>query len=99
LGFIIDTETLTVEVPKPKMDQIKGILAKFLETPKHKVRAIASVLGKLISFEPALGKSVLVGTRLATITVVAATEVSEASKGGKARGRASLFWTTRRWRR
>jgi hypothetical protein len=80
LGFIIDTETLTVEVPKPKMDRIKGILAKFLETPKHKVRAVASVLGKLISLEPALGKSVLVGTRLATITVVAATEVSEASK-------------------
>jgi hypothetical protein len=68
LGFIIDTETLTVQVLKPKMDRIKGILAKFLETPKHKVRAVASVLGKLISLEPALGKSVLVGTRLATIT-------------------------------
>jgi hypothetical protein len=82
LGFIIATETLTVEVPKPKMDRIKGILAllEFLETPKHKVCAIASVLGKLISLEPALGKSVLVGTRLATITLVAATEVSEASK-------------------
>jgi hypothetical protein len=37
-------------------------------------------LGKLISLELALGKLVLVGTRLATITVVAATKVSEASK-------------------
>jgi hypothetical protein len=55
-------------------------LAKFLETPKHKVRAIASVLGKLISLEPALGKSVLVGTRLPTIAVVAATVFSEVSK-------------------
>jgi hypothetical protein len=44
------------------------------------VRVIASVLGKLISFKPALGKLILVGTRLATIAVVAATEVSDESK-------------------
>jgi hypothetical protein len=44
------------------------------------VRDIASVVGKLISLEPALGRSVLVGTRLATIQIVVAIEVSDASR-------------------
>jgi hypothetical protein len=44
------------------------------------VRDIASVVGKLISLEPALGRSVLVGTRLATIQIVVATEVLDASR-------------------
>jgi hypothetical protein len=38
------------------------------------------VVGKLISLEPALGRSVLISTRLATIAIVVATEVSEAAK-------------------
>jgi hypothetical protein len=80
LGFVIDTDTLSVEVPKQKMDRIKQILTEFFKSPRHKVRTVASVLGKLISLEPALGKSVLVGTRLATIAVVVATEVTEMSK-------------------
>jgi hypothetical protein len=77
LGFIIDTGTMSVEVPELKMKRVKSILLTFLKSPKHKVREVASVLGKLIALEPALGKSVLVGTRLATIAIVAATEVSE----------------------
>jgi hypothetical protein len=62
------------------MDRMKLILTEFLKSLTHKVRTIASVLQNLISLEPALGKSVLVGTRLATITVVVATEVTEMSK-------------------
>jgi hypothetical protein len=62
------------------MDRIKLILTEILKSLTHKVRTIASVLQNLISLEPALGKSVLVGTRLATITVVVATEVTEMSK-------------------
>jgi hypothetical protein len=77
LGFIINTETMSVKVPELKMKRVKSILLAFLKSPKHKVREVASVLGKLIALEPALGKSVLVGTRLATIAIVAATEVSE----------------------
>jgi hypothetical protein len=80
LGFTIDTALFTVEVPENKLNRIKKILSEFLLSSRHKVRVIASVLGKLISLEPALGKSILVGTRLATIAVVAATEVSDESQ-------------------
>jgi hypothetical protein len=80
LGFTIDTALFTVEVPENKLNRIKKILSEFLLSSRHKVRVIASVLGKLISLEPALGKSILVGTRLATIAVVSATEVSDESQ-------------------
>jgi hypothetical protein len=80
LGFTIDTALFTVKVPENKLNRIKKILSEFLLSRRHKVRVIAIVLGKLISFKPALGKSILVGTRLATIAVVAATEVSDESK-------------------
>jgi hypothetical protein len=98
LGFIIDTAAMTVEVPLPKLTRTKSVLDKFLaiSPPRHKVRTVASVVGKLILLEPALGRAVLVGTRLATILIVAATEVKE---GGVAPGRASSPWTSRRWRR
>jgi hypothetical protein len=49
LGFIIDTATLTVKVPKPKLDRIGKLLKTFLASPRHKVREVASILGKLIS--------------------------------------------------
>jgi hypothetical protein len=50
-----------------------------LKKRRHRVWDIASVVGKLISLEPALGRSILVGTRLTTIAIVVATEVTEAS--------------------
>jgi hypothetical protein len=40
---------------------------------------LASVVGKLVSLEAALGKAVLVGTRLATIAIMAATNITEAA--------------------
>jgi hypothetical protein len=79
LGFIIDTEHITVHVPAKKLDRICKILDEFMKTRRHKVREIASVIGKLVSLKPALGRSILVGTGLATIAILAATEVSEAS--------------------
>jgi hypothetical protein len=57
--------------------RIKGLLAKFHLSNKHKVREIARMLGKLNALEPALGKAVFVATRLAAIAVVVATEVSD----------------------
>jgi hypothetical protein len=45
---------------------------------RHRVRDNASVIGKLVSLEPALGRSLLVGTRPATIPIVLATNVSDA---------------------
>jgi hypothetical protein len=80
LGYIIDTNWMIVEVPGPKLARIRKILGDFLKTRRHKVQDIASVVVKLVSLEPALGRSILVRTRLATIAIVAATEVSDAVK-------------------
>jgi hypothetical protein len=77
LGFLIDMKAMTVEFPRQKMLRIKELLEKFLTSNTHKVREIASIIGKLNALEPALGKSIFVGTRLATIAVVVVTEVSD----------------------
>jgi hypothetical protein len=69
-----------VYVPELKLARVLGILDAFMRRRRHRVRDIASVIGKLISLEPALGRSVLVGTRLATIQIVVATEVSDAAR-------------------
>jgi hypothetical protein len=71
---------MAVYVPELKLARILGILDIFMRRRRHRVRDIASVIGKLISLEPALGRSVLVGTRLATIQIVVATEVLDASR-------------------
>jgi hypothetical protein len=80
LGFAIDTNSMSVHVPKPNLDRIKAILKGFLGSRLHKVREVASVIGKLISLETALGKAVLVGTRLATIAVVSVTDMADSAK-------------------
>jgi hypothetical protein len=71
---------MSVHVPEQKLVCVLQLLGDFLKARDHRVRDIASVVGKLISLEPALGRSVLIGTRLATIAIVIATEVSEAAK-------------------
>jgi hypothetical protein len=83
LGFIIDTSTLTVEVPQQKLLRVKPILDLFLATPRHKVRDIASVVGKLNALEPDFGKAIFVATRLATIAVAVVTEISEGARRHK----------------
>jgi hypothetical protein len=80
LGFTIDTKEMCVFVPEQKLARILGILDIFLKKDRHRVRDIASVVGKIISLEPALGRMILVGTRLATIAIVAATNVTKAVK-------------------
>jgi hypothetical protein len=80
LGFTIETKEMCVFVPEQKLARILGILDIFLKKDRHRVRDITIVVGKLISLEPALGRMILVGTRLATIAFVAATDVTEAVK-------------------
>jgi hypothetical protein len=77
LGFLIDTKAMIVDFRRQKMLRIKDLLEKFLTSNTHKVREIASMIGKLKALEPALGKSIFVRTRLATIAVVVATQVSD----------------------
>jgi hypothetical protein len=42
LGFLIDTASMTVEVPELKMSRIRKLLELFLTSNSHKVREIAS---------------------------------------------------------
>jgi hypothetical protein len=56
-------EEMAVYVPELKLAMVLGILDAFMRRRRHRVRDIASVIGKLIFLEPALGRSVLVGTR------------------------------------
>jgi hypothetical protein len=65
---------MTIHVPEAKLTRVKGILKTFLAKPLGKVREVASVIGKLIALEPALGRLILVGTRLATIEIVITTD-------------------------
>jgi hypothetical protein len=74
LGFCIELKTMTIHIPEAKLTRVKGILKAFLANPVGKVRNVASVVGKLIALEPALGRSILVGTRLATFAIVIATD-------------------------
>jgi hypothetical protein len=83
LGFIMDTSAITVEVPQQKLLRVKSILDLFLATPRHKVRDIASVVGKLNALEPAFGRAIFVATRLATIAVAVVTEISEGARRHK----------------
>jgi hypothetical protein len=71
---------MTVHVPQLKLERVLWILQEFLRRRRHRVRDVASFIGKLIALEPALGRSVLIGTRLATIAIVVATDVSDVSK-------------------
>jgi hypothetical protein len=83
LGFVIDTQEMSVYVPALKLARVLAILGEFLKKRRHRVRDIASVIGKLISLEPAVGRSILVGTRLTTIAIVVATRLH---LGGAIRG-------------
>jgi hypothetical protein len=80
LAFIIDTYDMTVHVPVQKLSRVLDILSNFLRRRQHKVRDVASLVGKLVSLEQALGRLILVKTRLAMIAIVAVTEVLDADK-------------------
>jgi hypothetical protein len=74
LGFEINTVDMTVTVPAAKLARVKNFLQDFLLSPHHTAREASSVIGRLVAMEPALGPSVLFGTRLTLIEVVAASE-------------------------
>jgi hypothetical protein len=74
LGFEIDTVDMTVTVPVAKFARVKNFLQEFLLLPRHTVREASSVIGRLVAMEPTLGPSMLFGTRLVLIKVVAASE-------------------------
>jgi hypothetical protein len=53
---------------------VKNFLQDFLLLPHHTAREASSVIGRLVAMEPALGPSVLFGTRLTLIEVAAASK-------------------------
>jgi hypothetical protein len=71
---------MTVHVPEQKLKRVLDILDNFIRRRRHKVRDVASLVGKLVLLEPALGSSILVRTHFATIAIVAVTDVSDADK-------------------
>jgi hypothetical protein len=74
LGFLIDSETMSVSVPLHKMSRVLSAFDTFLKTSWHSCREVASIVGRMCSLEPALGTEILVGTRLATIEYVVMAE-------------------------
>jgi hypothetical protein len=68
LGFIIDSTDMSVVIPDLKMLKVWQGFEVFLRLSTHKVRDAASMIGKLIALEAALGRLVLIGTRLTTAT-------------------------------
>jgi hypothetical protein len=74
LGFEIDTLDMTLTVPAAKFARVKDFVTEFLLSAHHTAREASSVIGQLIAMEPALGPSVLFGTRLVLIEVMAASE-------------------------
>jgi hypothetical protein len=74
LGFNIDTSTMMVFVAEHKMAHVLSLLEEFISALRHTVREVSSMVGKLVSLEPALWTEILVPTRLALIEVVAFSE-------------------------
>jgi hypothetical protein len=74
LGFIIDTVRMDVFVPKHKLARVRELLSLFLLSPRHTCREAASIVGKMVSLEPALGTKILIRTRMTLIEVVSLTE-------------------------
>jgi hypothetical protein len=93
LGFIIDTCDMTVHLPEQKLRRVLDISSNFLRRRRHKVRDVASLVGKLVSLEPALGRLILVGTHLATIAIVAVTDGWMQTRKEVIRGISSSTWT------
>jgi hypothetical protein len=86
LGFIIDTNEMSVHVPEQKLVRVLQLLGDFLTARDHRVRDIASLVGKLISLEPALGRSVLIGTKLAIIAIALPPRCPRTPRRGPTRG-------------
>jgi hypothetical protein len=55
LGFIIDSESMSVAVPGHKLERVLSAFDSFLLSPWHSCREVASIVGRLCSLEPALG--------------------------------------------
>jgi hypothetical protein len=65
---------MMVFLPEHKMAHVLSLLEEFISALRRTVREVSSMVGKLVSLEPALGTEILVSTRLALIEVVAFSE-------------------------
>jgi hypothetical protein len=74
LGFIIDTVRMFIFVPEHKLARVRELLSLFLLSHRHRCREAASMVGKMVSLEPALGAEILIGNRMTLIEVVSLME-------------------------
>ena len=65
LGFLIDSVSMTVSAPDPKLMEISVLARQLLTSPFYTARQLAKLTGKLVALLPALGPIVLVLCRLA----------------------------------
>ena len=54
LGFIIDSNSVTIEINRKKAEHILLKIRKLLQNPSPTIRLLASVVGSLISIFPAI---------------------------------------------
>ena len=54
LGFIIDSNSMSIEINREKAEHILLKIRKFLQNPSPKIRKLASVVGSVISIFPAI---------------------------------------------
>ena len=54
LGFIIDSNSMTIEINREKAEHILLKIRKFLQNPSPTIRKLASVVGSVISIFPAI---------------------------------------------
>ena len=54
LGFIIDSNSMTIEIDREKAEYILLKIRKFLQNPSPTIRKLASVVGSVISIFPAI---------------------------------------------
>ncbi|KAJ0169654.1 hypothetical protein K1T71_014839 [Dendrolimus kikuchii] len=54
LGFILNTEHMTLELPQEKQGSIRNIITKFLHVKTCKIREFAKLLGTLVAACPAI---------------------------------------------
>ena len=66
LGFIIDTQQMTVRLTKDKQQELKNLMITTISNGTQKkiqAKTLAQVLGKLVSTEPALGSMPIMTAR------------------------------------
>ncbi len=90
LGFLIDSDSMSVHCPEKKIAKVSGLLKNALEVNSLPVKSLSSLLGHIISLLPSHGAS----TRICTRSSYAVLEPHVESHGWNG----SVSWSPAAWR-